>query len=257
MLALVALCAFACWTAPDARAQTGDADTPPVQTSHTAQSGADAPETVLDYFVAGGKLMWVILACSVVGFAFVIERVVNLRRSNVVNDTDFARIMESLESRGPEAARARATERPSPMSRVLANVLSCAASPQSEMETMLEDAGARELWQLRRNAKPLGIISNITPLLGLLGTVLGIIKAFRDVATEEGAIGNPKLLAEGIYEALLTTAAGLTVAIPAFLFFHFFMGKADALVRDIEEKALVLIAALMRLRTGGKSAASQ
>ena len=114
---------------------------------------------------------------------------------------------------------------------------------------MLEDAGGRELWDLRRKAKPLGVISNVTPLLGLLGTVLGIIQAFSDVASQQGAIGNPRELADGIYQALITTAAGLSVAIPAFLFYHFFQDKAEALVRDIEEKSLSLIAAIVHRRS--------
>jgi len=143
------------------------------------------------------------------------------------------------------------------MSRVLAAVLRCANTSQAEMEAMLEDAGARELWQLRRNAKPLGIVSNVAPLLGLLGTVFGIIRAFEVVATHESAIGNPRMLATGVYEALITTAAGLCVAIPAFTFYHYFQNKADAFVRDIEEKSLALISIIIELRTARADAAQE
>jgi biopolymer transport protein ExbB len=227
----------------------------PAETA-AAPAAADAPETLLEYFLAGGPLMWVILACSVVGLAFVIERCVNLRRSKNLDDATYRRIMELVEQQDAQMARAHARENPGPMSRVLASVLSCARSPRAEMETMLEDAGARELWQLRRNSKPLGIIASVAPLLGLLGTVLGIIRAFRDVAMQEGAIGNPKMLANGIYEALITTAAGLTVAIPMLLFYHYFRGKAEDLVREIEEKSLQLIAHIMHLR-GDEAAAPE
>ena len=206
------------------------------------QQVATAPRTVFEFFLAGGKVMWVILACSVVALAFVIERCFSLRRKNVVDDAHYDRIVGTLEAEGLKSARALAEQRSSPMSRVMASVLRCAAGGQTEMQAVLEDAGARELWDLSRNAKSLGVISNVAPLLGLLGTVLGIIRAFSDVAAETGAIGNPAKLATGIYEALITTAFGLSVAIPTFLFFHFFRDKADALVRDIEEKALKVIA---------------
>ena len=210
---------------------------------------AEAPRSLFDFFLAGGKLMWVILGCSLVGLAVVVERVMNLRRSRVVDDKLYDEIIQLVTDAGPERARARAQESRLPMSRVLSAVLRCANAPEAEMGTMLEDAGARELWDLRRNAKPLGVITGVAPLLGLLGTVLGIIRAFSDVATQETAIGNPKLLATGIYEALITTAAGLTVAIPALLFYHYFQDKADALVRDIEEKALGMIAAIVKRRS--------
>jgi len=204
----------------------------------------EAPATIFDYFLAGGKLMWAILACSIVGLAFVIERAIALKRAKVIDDLAYEQITELLQEEGPAAACERARQSDTPMGRVLTNLLTCARSPRAEIGTIVEDAGARELWALQRNAKPLGIISNVAPLLGLLGTVLGIIRAFGDVATQEGAIGNPKILATGIYEALITTAAGLSVAIPAYLFFHFFRSRTEAYIRDIEERSLSIIALL-------------
>jgi biopolymer transport protein ExbB len=201
------------------------------------------PETLFDYFRKGGKLMWAILACSVVVVAFAFERMAALKRERVIDNAAYREIVRLAEHEGPANALSYARSNNTPMARVLAGVLTCAGSPRAELGTVVEDAGGRELWELQRNTKPLGIISNIAPLLGLLGTVFGIIRAFSDVA-REGAIGNPKMLAGGIYEALITTAAGLSVAIPAFLLYHFFRGKADALVREIEEKALHLIAVM-------------
>jgi|GEM_PF-891720 len=220
--------------------------------SAEAAIGIDAPKTVFDYFWAGGKLMWAILACSIVAAAFAIERSLGLQRANVVDDAAHSEIMRLVGDDGPESALALARDNDTPMGRVLSSLLVCADSPRAEMESVIEDAGARELWELQRNARPLGIISNVAPLLGLLGTVIGIIRAFSDVATQDSAIGNPKMLATGIYEALITTAAGLLVAIPAYLLYHFFRGKADVLVRDIEVKALALIAALFEARREGR-----
>lgn len=216
--------------------------------SAAAQEAVEAPQTFFDYFIAGGKLMWAILACSIVALAFVIERSIGLRRDKVVDDAGYEQIMRHFEEEGTAGAQACARANDTSMGRVVSAVLSCASGPRAEMESILEDSGARELWELQRNTKPLGIISNVAPLLGLLGTVVGIIRAFSDVATEVGAIGNPRMLATGIYEALITTAAGLTVAIPVYLLHHYFRSKAEVFIRDIEGKSLSLIAAVFEAR---------
>jgi len=241
-IATVWLCAVTAAAAFFATGAAFAADSGPAYPA--AAGGVEAPRTIFDYFWAGGKLMWAILACSIVAAAFAIERAFSLQRSKIVDDALHSEIIRLAESEGPESALALARSNDTPMTRVLSGVLACSGSPRAEMESVIEDAGARELWELQRNARPLGIISNVAPLLGLLGTVLGIIRAFSDVATQESAIGNPKMLATGIYEALITTAAGLSVAIPAYLLYHFFRGKADVLMRDIEEKALGVIAAV-------------
>jgi len=228
-----------------------------VQEAAAAET-AEAPKSLFDFYIAGGKLMWVILGCSLVALAVIMERVFSLRRKKVLDDQLHGEIIDLVKTEGAERALERVQESSLPMSKVLAAVLRCAERPQAEMGTMLEDAGARELSDLRRNAKPLGVISGVAPLVGLLGTVLGIIRAFSDIATQEGAVGNPKMLATGIYEALITTAAGLSVAIPALLFYHFFQDRADAFVRDIEEKALEMIGTIVQVRSarGGAKPAS-
>jgi biopolymer transport protein ExbB len=166
----------------------------------------------------------------------------------VVDDGGFHRTLDLARTKGAGAALAHVKQSPSPMNRVLAAVLTCSSSPRAEMEAMIENAGARELWDLQRRTRPLGVISNIAPLLGLLGTVTGIIRAFTQLAAKQTAIGNPAELASGIYEALITTAAGLIVAIPVYLLYHFLGDKADSLIRDIEEKALELVAVVFERR---------
>ncbi len=215
-----------------------------------AAEGAEGPQTGMDYFLAGGKLMWAILLCSVVVVAFTLERAFGVRRGKLIDDAAFAQIEAAAGSgehpRAIEIARSSST----PMGRVLSSVLISADSSRAEMETLVEDAGGRELWELQRNARPLGIVSNVAPLLGLLGTVIGIIRAFSDVATQAEAIGNPQILATGIYEALITTAAGLSVAIPSYLLYHYFRGRAEAAIKEIEEKSLVVISAILHHRSG-------
>lgn len=239
------------------------ADAAPAQPAATAPepdaepAGVKAPRSFFDYFMAGGSLMWAILGCSVIAAAFVLERMGSLRRGRIVNEGDYQQTVGVLKQQGSSAALARVQGAPSPMNRVLAAVLSCADSPRAEMEALVENAGARELFGLQRRTKALGIISNISPLLGLLGTVIGIIRAFTDVASKQTAIGNPGELAEGIYVALITTAAGLTVAIPAYLCYHFFRDKADALVHEIEEKAMGVIGLMYKQRSTQPGAADE
>ncbi len=215
-----------------------------------AAEGGEGPQSGMDYFLAGGKLMWAILACSIIVLAFTLERVFALRRSQLVEGAVFEEIRLNAASGEMREAARSAQESQTPMGRVLSIVFMGAGSTRAEMETLVEDAGARELWQLQRNTRPLGIVSNIAPLLGLLGTVVGIIRAFSDVATQPDAIGNPQILATGIYEALITTAAGLSVAIPSYLLYHFFRGKAEAAIKDIEEKSLTLISIILHHRSG-------
>ena len=221
-----------------------------VHEAFAAADASDAPQTLFDYFVAGGKLMWAILLCSVVGLAFAVERLLAFRKQKLFDATAYDDLLNAARNNDLVSARETAMKSDTSMGRVLAGLLSCPANSRAEMETLLEDAGARELWELQRNAKPLGIISNIAPLLGLLGTVLGIIRAFRDVAMQADAMGNAPILATGIYEALITTAAGLSVAIPAYLLYHYFRGRADAAIKSIEEHALELIAVIAQPGSG-------
>jgi len=111
-----------------------------------------------------------------------------------------------------------------------------------QIQAAIEEAVDDMLWQFRRSVRPIGIIANTAPLLGLLGTVIGIIEAF-DVVAQEGALGDPSALAAGISKALFTTCFGLIVAIPMLLAYHYLAGKAETLLRRCEElakEALVL-----------------
>jgi biopolymer transport protein ExbB len=116
-----------------------------------------------------------------------------------------------------------------------------------EMEAALEEAGSRELYDLRRNARPLGVVADVAPLLGLMGTVIGMIKAF-EVVAHSGALGRTELLAEGIGEALITTAFGLAVAVPSIIAYHYFRARADGFVRAMEDECLDIVNALRRMR---------
>ena len=115
------------------------------------------------------------------------------------------------------------------------------------MEVALEETGARVLYDLRKNARPLAVIADVSPLLGLMGTVLGMIKAF-EVVARSGALGQAEMLAAGIAEALLTTAFGLSVAVPSLIFYHYFRGKGDGLVRQMEDTCIGIMRDLRKQR---------
>ena len=198
-------------------------------------------------FRKGGPLMWPILACSVVMFAFFLERLFCLRRGAVFPRKLRRNTTELLEEGKVQDASQLCGDSRSPFGHLMHSCQMRADAEGFEMEGALEEAGARVLYDLRRNTRPLGVIADIAPLLGLMGTVTGMIKAFNVVA-KAGALGRAELLAEGISEALLTTAFGLLVAIPSMLVYHYFRGKAEGLPREMENTCIEM---MMDLRKRG------
>jgi biopolymer transport protein ExbB len=223
---------------------TGPADvaTSASGTAASPQPADEGPHLVA-LFKSGGLLMWPILLCSVIMVAFGLERAVGLRAAHIFPaqlNLDLKTLARAGKS---EEARERCLADPSPFARLMLPCLQRSDNPGFEMEVALEEAGARVLYDLRRNCKPLAVIADVSPLLGLMGTVTGMIKAF-DVVARSGALGRTELLAEGISEALLTTAFGLIVAIPAVVIYHIFRSKAENLLRMMEDAGLDILTAL-------------
>jgi len=194
-------------------------------------------------FRAGGVLMWPILGASVIGLAFIIERAVSLREKAVVPKSVAKAVVEAVRNGGLDKAREVCEGSTSAVARVLGAGLAVAERPHSEIVTAMEEAGERERWHMDRFTRPLTIVSSVAPLLGLLGTVQGMILAF-DVVARKGALGDPRQLAAGVATALLTTFAGLSVAIPCYCFYHYYRDKADRMVVQIEDAASHLLEAL-------------
>ncbi len=197
-----------------------------------------------DWFHKGGPIMYPTAFISLVGLAFVIERAVALRRKNTLPEAFREELTRRLDALDVAGAIAVAEETPCSLSRIIKPALLRQSGTIQEMERAAEDAGVRELWLLRRNVRPVGIVASISPLLGLLGTVLGMIGAFRTMATGD-TMGNPNAFASDIYEALLTTLFGLSIAIPMFVCHAWLHGKAEAIISEIEE---VIGDLLLRLR---------
>ena len=197
---------------------------------------------MLELVKAGGWLMVPILLCSVIAMAIVVERFWALRRDRIAPENLVAQVGQWARSGELSEERLRAMRRGSSLGRVLAAGLGARDRSREVMKESIENIGRHVVHDLERYLNALGTIAAITPLLGLLGTVIGMIKVFA-VITSQG-VGDPGVLASGISEALLTTAAGLTVAIPALMFHRYFRGRIDGLVVTMEAEALKMVEAL-------------
>ncbi len=194
---------------------------------------------MFDFFVRGGPLMYVILVCSVIGWAIFLERIfafIKVRRNLL---TLKGEVSDLLRAGDIEAATDRCAQNKSPLAKILLVVLKNCGSPRSYLKSLAEEVGEREAVALQRYLGLLGTIANITPLLGLLGTVIGMIKAFNVIATQ--GMGTPASLGGGISEALITTAAGLTVAVPMILLHRYLSSRSERLVLDLEEATMQII----------------
>lgn len=183
----------------------------------------------------GGPLMIPIVGCSMVLLVFVFERLVMLRRSRVIPRPFVKRFLEQLAEGALDREKALelCEENKSPVAEVFAAAAKKWGRPAVEVEQAIIDAGERVTNGLRRYLRLFNGISTLSPLLGLLGTVTGMIAAF-NVLAQASAMGRPELLAQGISEALITTAAGLMVAIPALAAYLYFVGRVDQLVVELD-----------------------
>jgi biopolymer transport protein ExbB len=199
---------------------------------------------MLEIVVAGGWVMFPIILCSILAAAIIIERLWTLKPARVV-PRDLARRVWDLVSRDQLTPQTLQELRAgSPLGQILAAGLANRHLDRAVMKEGIEDTGRHVVHELERYLNTLGTIAAITPLLGLLGTVTGMIRTFS--ALTLGGVGDPASLAGGISEALITTAAGLMVAIPALIAYRYLRGRIDALVVQMEQEAIALVEALHR-----------
>jgi biopolymer transport protein ExbB len=193
---------------------------------------------------AGGPIMWPIILCSIAAAAIILERFWTLQDKRVLPGDLVQKIWHLVEANQINDKIIAALEQNSPLGKVLAAGLTNRHRPREVMMERLEDAGRHVIHELERFLNTLGTIAAISPLLGLLGTVTGIIKAFN--AIQAGGMGDPRALSGGIAEALITTAAGLCVAIPALIAYRYLRGRVDRIVIQMEKQAIRLADAVER-----------
>jgi biopolymer transport protein ExbB len=197
---------------------------------------------VLELVTAGGWLMVLILLCSIVGLAICVERLYTLNAKKIAPPHLLATVWKQLKAGELDAERLRNLKTASPLGRILAAGLGNAYHGRDVMKESIQEAAGHVVHDLERYLNTLGTIAAVTPLLGLLGTVVGMIKVFAEIMAQ--GTGNASALAGGISQALITTAAGLAVAIPALVMHRYFVGRIDGIVVELEQETIKLVDAL-------------
>jgi biopolymer transport protein ExbB len=200
---------------------------------------------------AGGPMMWPIILCSIIAAAIVLERLWTLQDKRVLPRELTQKVWQLIESNQVNDKVIAALEQNSPLGRVLAAGLANRNRPREVLIQRLEDTGRHVIHELERFLNTLGTIAGVSPLLGLLGTVTGIIKSFN--AIQAGGMGDPRALSGGIAEALICTAAGLMVAIPSLVAYRLLRSKVDGIVIAMEKDAIRLADALEASHAGEAS----
>ncbi len=197
---------------------------------------------MFDIIMSGGWLMLPIIICSVAVVAISIERFWTLNPAKIAPGQQLGQVWGQIQSNQMDGERLKELRRSSPLGKILAAGLSNSRHGRDVMKDSIQEAANQVIHDMERLLTILGTIAAITPLLGLLGTVFGMITVFNDIMLE--GTGNAGVLAGGISQALITTAAGLSVAIPAMMSHRFFLRRIDGLVVTMEQEAIKLVDAL-------------
>ena len=195
---------------------------------------------------AGGPVMWPIIALSITAAAILLERLWSLQERRVIPAELTGKVWRLVEAGQLTDKHILALAQNSALGQILAAGLANRHRPREYIKEAIEDTGRHVVHELERFLNMLGTIAAVSPLMGLLGTVIGIIAAFNAI-THQG-VGDPKVLSGGIGQALITTAAGLIVAIPSLMGYRYLRGRVDQLVISMEKEALKLVQALDRHR---------
>jgi len=197
---------------------------------------------VLELIKAGGWVMLPIIILAVLALAIILERFWSLRRAEVLPPGLGEEVREWARGRDLDPKHINVLRQNSPLGELLAAGLDVRHRPREIIKERIEDAGRHVAHRMERFLNTLGTIAAVTPLLGLLGTVFGMIEMFLDILT--AGVGDANRLAGGIGQALISTAAGLCVAIPAVMFHRYLRGRVTGYVVDMEKQATALLDAL-------------
>ncbi len=195
---------------------------------------------MLDFLIKGGPVLWVIILLSIAGTAIILERLLYFRRINVDEEKLFLRIKSSVEKGHFDEALSICDNNLSPLSGLIRVGIEHRGYSETVQKDVLKDAANQEIPQLEKNVSALGTIAHIAPLLGLLGTVTGTMKAF-GVLGQFGAVSDPSILAKGVSEALITTVAGIVVSVPAVIFYNYLVTKVNLILIKMENQVTALV----------------
>jgi len=216
------------------------------------EAGTEAPaqqerqSAIIDFFVKGGIYMWPLLACAVAGLAVILERFFTLHRAKTNTRRLMSAVVSGLKEKGVEGAKEICMNTRGPIAAILHAGLTKVEHGPAAVEKAIENSGAVEMAFLSRGLPVLSSVISVGPMLGFLGTVSGMIHAFEAIAAAEQV--SAKVVASGISEALITTLAGLTIAIPAQLAYNYFLARIDGFVIEMEETSVELLDTLADVR---------
>ena len=196
-----------------------------------------------ELIIKGGPIMGLIILCSIIAFAVFLERLLYLRNARIDTRKFMKEISLKLRSNRAMEAVDMCNATKGPIARILKSGIMKYDKPRADMKEAIEDAGVHEVPMLEKNIGVLATIAHIAPLLGLLGTVVGMLKAFQVIEVKATSMVpvNPGDLAGGIWEALITTVAGLSVAIPTYVVYNYLVSRVEDFVLDMEKIATELV----------------
>lgn len=203
---------------------------------------------MLDLVQKGGPLMWIIVLCSVTAVGVFFERLFALHRASIPVGEMLRGLANILRKENYAEALQECATTPGPVARVAHAMILRHGAPREELRDIAQEAGQLEVPKLERNMPLLSTIAYATPLIGLLGTIIGLLTTFQEIASQSG-YASATDIAEGVYEALLTTAGSLAVALPAFIAYSYLSARINSLIHDMERAGIEILAILDEVRT--------
>ncbi len=213
----------------------------------SGQPQADQSVSVIDLALAGGPLMIPILLSSFVAIYIFVERLRTVNKANESPDAFMGKIKELVLKGDIVSAKMLCSQHDTPVARMIEKGVARIGSPLKNIEASIENVGKLELFKLEKNLSVLATVAGAAPMMGFLGTVIGMVQAFISIAQEEGSV-SPKLLADGIYTAMITTVAGLLVGIIAYLGYNYLVTRVSKVVHKMEYSSIEFIDLLQEPR---------
>jgi biopolymer transport protein ExbB len=207
----------------------------------------DTTISVWELAMAGGPLMIPIALSSLVAIYIFVERILTINKANESPDAFMGKIKELVLKGDITSAKMVCTQHDTPVARMIEKGVSRIGSPLKNIEASIENVAKIELFKLEKNLSVLATVAGAAPMMGFLGTVIGMVQAFISIAQEEGSV-SPKLLADGIYTAMITTVAGLIVGIIAYLGYNYLVTRVSKVVHKMEYSAIEFIDLLQEPR---------
>ena len=213
------------------------------QAAAGGEVSAASVNSIWDFVIKGGPMMIPIGICSLVALTITIERLVSLRRGQIIPSSFLPGLKKALDDDDVDRSNAikYCRTNASPVANIFLAGIKKLGESVELMEKHIQEAGEREVLKLRKYLRSLSVIASIAPLMGLLGTIFGMIIAFQTVATSGEALGKAEVLAKGIYQAMITTAAGLMLAIPVVIVYHWISAKIETLVVEVDQMTVDFI----------------